>query len=137
MKRKIIFLVLILVLLGVFLFTSCNFFPSNQDREVYLYKINSIIKDMDFSTAKTYDGKIILYNTEREIIKEIPFEDYDKNIKFIYARKDESAIYFVISAVVDDEQGIMFVNDGSDRFLDGIKTIKRIGGNSYQYSSTY
>lgn len=133
MKRNICF-VLILVLLGVFFFTSCNS-TNNKKTEDYLYKINSIIKEMDFYTAKANDNKIILYDTKQEIIKEIPFENYDDSIKFIYARKENSTIYFVLSGSVDDEQGVMFVNDGSDDFLDGIKTINRMGGNSYQYST--
>ena len=69
------------------------------------------------------------------MIKEIPFEDYDDKIKFIYARKEDSVIYFILSGSVDDEQGIMFVNDNSDDFLDGINTIIRIGGNSYHYGT--
>ena len=133
MKRNVCF-VLILMIVGAFILVSCGY-SSNKNTEDYLYKINSIIKDMDFYTAKADDNKIILYNIEQEIIKEIPFEDYNGNIKFLYARKEESAIYFVISGSVDDEQGIMFVNDNSDGFLDGIKTINRIGGNSYQYST--
>ena len=133
MKRNICF-VLILVISGLFLFASCS---SSVDKktENYLYKINSIIKEMDFYTAKATDNKIILYNTKQEIIEEIPFEDYDDNIKFIYARKEDSTVYFVLDGSADDEQGIMFVNDDSDGFLDGIKTINRIGGNSYQYST--
>ena len=133
MKRNIC-IVSILALLGVFLFTSCNS-SSDKKTEDYLYNINSIIKEMDFYTAKVDDNKIILYDTEQEMIKEIPFENYDESIKFIYARKENSTIYFVLSGSVDDEQGVMFVNDGSDDFLDGIKTINRIGGNSYQYST--
>lgn len=133
MKRNVCF-VLILVILGMFILVSCGY-SNNKNIEEYLYKINSIIKDMDFYTAKVDENKIILYNTEQEMIKEIPFGDYNGNIKFIYARKEESAIYFVMSGSVDDEQGIMFVNDNSDGFLDGIKTINRIGGNSYQYST--
>lgn len=133
MKRNICF-VLIFVMIGVFFFTSCNS-TNNKKTEDYLHKINSIIKEMDFYTAKADDNKIILYDTEQEMIKEIPFENYDDSIKFIYARKENSTIYFVLSGSVDDEQGVMFVNDGSDDFLDGIKTIDRMGGNSYQYST--
>lgn len=133
MKRNICF-VLIFVMIGVFFFTSCNS-TNNKKTEDYLYKINSIIKEMDFYIAKADDNKIILYDTEQEMIKEIPFENYDDSIKFIYARKENSTIYFVLSGSVDDEQGVMFVNDGSDDFLDGIKTIDRMGGNSYQYST--
>ena len=133
MQRNICF-VLIFVMIGVFFFTSCNS-TNNKKTEDYLHEINSIIKEMDFYTAKANDNKIILYDTEQEMIKEIPFENYDDSIKFIYARKENSTIYFVLSGSVDDEQGVMFVNDGSDDFLNGIKTINRIGGNSYQYST--
>ena len=133
MKRNICF-VLIFVMIGVFFFTSCNS-TNNKKTEDYLHKINSIIKEMDFYTVKADDNKIILYDTEQEMIKEIPFKNYDDSIKFIYARKENSTIYFVLSGSVDDEQGVMFVNDGSDDFLDGIKTIDRMGGNSYQYST--
>lgn len=133
MKRNVC-LVLIFVMLGIFYLTSCDS-SSNKNTEDYLYKINSIIKDMDFYTAKANENKIRLYDNKQEMIKEIPFEDYNDNIEFIYARKEETAIYFVMSGSVDDEQGIMFVNDDSDDFLDGIKTITRIGGNSYQYST--
>lgn len=133
MKRNIC-IVLILALVGVFFFASCNS-SSNKKTEDYLYKINSIIKEMDFYTAKIDDNKIILYDNKQEMIKEIPFENYDNSINFIYARKENSTIYFVLNGSVDDEQGVMFVNDGSDDFLDGIKTINRIGGNSYQYST--
>ena len=115
MKRNIC-MVLILVLTGIFFFTSCNS-SSSKKTEDYLYNINSIIKEMGFYTAKVDDNKIILYDTEQEMIKEIPFENYDESIKFIYARKENSTIYFVLSGSVDDEQGIMFVNDNSDAFL--------------------
>ena len=121
MKRNICF-VLIFIMLEMFFLTSCDS-SSNKSTEDYLCKINSIIKDMNFYTAKANENKIILYDHKQEMIKEIPFEDYDDDMEFIYARKEESAIYFVISGSVDDEQGIMFVNDDSDDFLDGIKTI--------------
>jgi len=133
MKRNVCF-VLIIVMLGVILLDSCDF-SSNRDTEDYLYKINCLIRDMDFYTAKASQNKITLYNNEQEMIKEIPFEDYNSDIKFVYARKENSVIYFVTNLAVDDEKGVMFVNDGSDGFLDGIKTINRMGGNSYQYST--
>ncbi len=93
MQRNICF-VLIFVMIGVFFFTSCNS-TNNKKKEDYLHEINSIIKEMDFYTAKANDNKIILYDTEQEMIKEIPFENYDDSIKFIYARKENSTIYFV------------------------------------------
>ncbi len=132
--KKNICVVLIFVMIGVFFFTSCNSI-NNKKTEDYLHEINSIIKDMDFYIAKADDNKIILYDTKQEMIEEIPFEDYDDNIKFVYARKKDSVICFVISLAVDDEQGIMFINDDSNGVLDGIKSINRMGGNSYQYST--
>ena len=126
---------LILLIVFVMLFTtSCKLYNDSK-REDYFYKINSLIKDMDFFIAKASENKIELFDNNHELITEIPFEDYDDNIKFIYARKDDSVICFVISAAVDDEQGIMFINDHSNGVLDGIKSIERIGGNSYHYST--
>ena len=134
MKKIVCILLVFLVLLGIFFFDFYN--PSgNKNTEDYFYKINSIIKDMDFFTAKAIDDKIVLYNAKQKMIKEIPFEDYDDNIKFVYARKEGSVIYFIISLAIDDEQGIMFINDDSNGLLDGIKTINRVGGNSYGYST--
>lgn len=49
--------------------------------------------------------------------------------------KDGSTVWFIISGSVDDEQGIIFINDDSNSVLDGIKSIERIGGNSYYYST--
>ena len=132
MKRNKYFVLLIVF---VMLFTaSCKLY-NDKAREDYFYKINSLIKDLDFFTAKASENKIKLFGKNQELITEIPFEDYNDNIKFSYARKDESVIYFVISAAVDDEQGIMFINDDSNGVLDGIKSVERIGGNSYQYST--
>lgn len=126
--------IFVIVVLVVLLFNSCNAYNYEKTEE-YLYKVNTMIKDMDFYIAKAYENKIALYNAEQEMIKEIPFKDYDGSIKFIYARRKDCAIYFIISGSVDDEHGIMFVNDDSDGFLDGIKTINRIRGNSYQYNT--
>ncbi len=38
-------------------------------------------------------------------------------------------------SAVDDEKGIMFVNDDSDGILDGIHSLMRMGGNAYSYST--
>ncbi len=90
---------------------------------------------MDFYIARPEKDIIILYNDKDEPINEVQINEYDGKKNFIYARKDGTNIFFVINAAVDDEQGILFVNDGSDSILDGIKSIERIGGNSYKYST--
>ncbi len=102
-------------------------------KNIYIKSI-PLIKECDFDTAKAEDGKIILYS-DGEVTAELPFEDYRKDMRFIYARKDGEVIYFIISAAVDDEQGIMFVNDDSNGILDGIHSLTRVGGNAYSYST--
>jgi len=106
-----------------------------NEEEQYFRKINEIIKDLDFHSAKAKDGKIILYDKERNPASEIPFEEYDESRKFIYARKSDNIVYFITSGAVDDEWGIMFVNDGSDSMMDGVGSVTRINGNSYEYNT--
>ena len=137
MKKLIFYLplcALIAVLLFQFAWTNINIDNINE-QERYFRKINEIIKDLEFHSAKAEDGKIILYDNKYEPICEIPFESYDKSIKFIGAHKDDGIVYFITDGAVDDEWGIMFVNDGSDSMMDGIGSVTRIGGNSYEYDT--
>ena len=81
----------------------------------------------------------MLYDKDNKPISEIPFEEYDEKQKFIYARKSDDIVYFITGGAVDDEWGIMFVNDGiSDRMMDGgVGSATQIRGNSYEYSSMH
>lgn len=124
-----------LVLAAVLCLVFYNNSTSFSKEETYFYQINALIKDADFYTARVEEGKIVLYNAESEPICEMEFHDYDKSIKLIYVRKEGAVIHFITSGAVDDEQGIIFINDDSNRSLDGIKSLRRIGGNSYQYST--
>lgn len=134
MRRFSVFLFNMFILM--MLFTCCTGRP-DKDTDYYhsFYSVNSAIKDMDFYIARPEKDIIILYNDKDEPINEVQINEYDGKKNFIYARKDGTNIFFVINAAVDDEQGILFVNDGSDSILDGIKSIERIGGNSYKYST--
>ena len=137
MKKLIFYLPLYILIASIlFRFTSTNINIKNiNEQEQYFRKINEIIKDLEFHSAKAKDGKIILYNSKYEPISEITFEDYDKNIKFIGAHKDGGIIYFITAGAVDDEWGIMFVNDGSDSMMEGVGSVTQIGGNSYEYDT--
>ena len=106
-----------------------------NEEEQYFRKINEIIKDLEFFSAKAKDGKIILYDETRNPTSEIPFEEYDGSHKFIYARKSDDIVYFITGGAVDDEWGIMFVNDGSDSMMDGVGSATKIGGNAYEYDT--
>lgn len=129
-----------LIIINVFLFTNCaiaNQQVSSSERDIYYCKINSLIKDEDFSTAKIEESKIILYDEKRETKKEIIFDEYDKRIPVLGIRKDEDLIFFVEWGVVDDEGGIVFMNNELKSILDGIYHIDRIGGNYFEYSTMY
>jgi len=132
MKKILAALVLALLFTGVI---GCA--NSNADLEEYCYKVNERIKDTEFFTAKISGDKVILYADDGEETGKIDISDADGSIgkKIKYIRKENNNVYFITSRVVDDETGIMFINDNSNKALDGIKKAERIGGNSYSYSS--
>ena len=139
MKKVIFYLPLcILIAAIIFQFVGININIENiNEQERYFRKINEIIKDLEFHSAKAKDGKIILYDEARNPISEIPFEEYDRSKKFIYARKSDDIVYFITSGAVDDEWGIMFVNDDSDSMMDGVGSATKINGNSYEYDTMH
>ncbi len=135
MNRLIKYSVLCFVMSGLFIFSGCQ--NNNYSvMEEYCYKINSVIKDVDFHTAKIKESKIVLYDNKNVEIRQIAFEEYEINKRITVIRKDGARVYFTISGTVDDEQGIVFINDSSNAVLDGIKSMERIGGNSYRYSTS-
>lgn len=101
----------------------------------YCYIINDQIKELEFFKAYIRNGKIELFNENNEKSMEILFAQYEEKFDIKYIRKENNNIYFIFSGMVDDEEGIMFINDESNHVLDGIKKIKRVGGNVYQYST--
>lgn len=127
------FILICLCIGAVLCLAGCN--GNAEDSEEYFYEINKRIKDEEFCTAKVKPGKIVLYDAQQNPIRELPFESYDKNITLLFARKEGALIFFVTSAAVDDEQGILFINDDSNKVLNGIHSIKRVGGNSYEYDT--
>ncbi|MBR5390203.1 MAG: hypothetical protein IK141_02745 [Clostridia bacterium] len=135
MKKHILQIEAILtVVIMLAALSACHKQQDNQEYE-YFYVINKIVKDDDFFTANVDDYKIQLYDRDLNQIAELPFASYNPKIQVLEIRKDGSIIYFVTKGVVDDEEGIFFINDDMNQILDGIKSIKRIGGNSYQYST--
>ena len=144
MKKFVMILSLFLVFLLILSCIAVGILYSYNKKDIhkqerYFGKINSIIKDLDFHIAKAKDSKIILYNKELDPISEIPFEEYDENIKFIGAHKDGPVVYFATSGMVDNENGIMFINDEANELLREATKLVRIaiGGNSYEYSTVY
>lgn len=78
MKSLIKYSTLLFTIVVMLMISACNTHNYNE-MEVYCYKINSIVKDIDFHTAKVKDKKIIFYDDKNIQIKEVPFEDYEKN----------------------------------------------------------
>ena len=135
MNRLIKYSILFFVMSVLLIFSGCQNYDYSAMEE-YCYKINSVIKDIDFHTAEIKEGKIVLYDQKNAEIQQITFKDYENDKRIISVRKDGDIVYFIISGAVDDEQGIVFINDDSNSMLDGIKRLERIGGNSYRYSTS-
>ena len=106
---------------------------TQEDRQVelelYCWEINEQIRDQDFFTARISDGMITLKDRDGTVVGELPFEGYDKktNRQLVYIRKNETLMYFITGASVDDEWGIMIVNDDSDDIMQGINRLERYG----------
>lgn len=134
--KKVIFISFVCALM-VFLF-SCGSVGSDvgdQRRIEYCREINNLLAMEEFITAKIDEGFITLFDSEREIIKEIALPNYDKSIDIIYVRKENSVIYFITSGAVDDEEGYMFINGDENKIFDGLWSVERVTGNGYAYST--
>lgn len=134
MKKNLTFLLICFCLL-IYLLISKYERISYNELDEYCYNINNILMNYNFNKANLEKNYIALYSDENILINEIEFDFYDENKKILYIRKDENKIFFILNGTVDDEDGILFVNDSSDSMMDGIIKLKRLGGNSYYYST--
>ena len=122
----------LLVVLLLFLLCACRGQEANND---YFYEINQLIKEKDFLTANVEKGRILLYDGGEAPIEIIPFDAFDDSVTLRYIRKEENRLFFVVSAAVDDENGVVFMNDAAGNALEGIQSLERIGGNAYYYDT--
>lgn len=129
MKRILTVIVCLIVALT---FASCGA-KSTEEYDLYCYEINKIIKDVDFDKGNIADGKIVLYNDGAKVFYQ-DYEGYNSDFDIEYIRKEEGKIFFVLSTAVDDDEGIVFINDDTNSLMDGLSSLKRINGNSYKYN---
>ena len=138
MKKTLAILLAASTALMIIFFCGCSDI-SDTELESCCHSINELIRDIDFSRGEINGNIVTLYSDKNEKINEITIGqdniEVGKLIKYI--RKEGNIIYFIRSVAVDDEYGIMFINDESNNLLNGIKKAERIGGNSYSYSSRY
>lgn len=106
-----------------------------QETIDYCYQINKIIKDLDFYLAKVSEDGIVLYDRDFQELETVPFDGYKRHIDIMGIQKDGGRIYFILLGSVDDDWGLLFVNDGTDGIMDGIHSLERAGGNSYYYDT--
>ena len=132
-KKLIIFFVLFALMGTVSVVAELFDKPSNKETDYYT-SINQTIKDQDFYIARVSDSEISLYDKNNIIVETIGFDFYDRSIPLVYIRKEHGNLYFVTAGSVDDEYGVVFMNDSTNN-LDGIISLERIGGNSYLYST--
>ena len=107
--------------------------PNSAEIEYYT-SINRMIKDQDFYTARVSKGQITLYDKNNIIVETMGFDFYDRSIPLVTIRKEFGNLYFVTVGSVDDEYGVVFMNDSTNN-LDGIMSLERIGGNAFLYST--
>lgn len=136
-KKRLILLIVIMIVIILGVVSWLTILPQySTNRNDYYYSINSLIKDYSFSIAKIEDDKIVLYGVEGEQIDAVDFKKSCDSKNPIYIRKYRNNLFFVENVAIDDENGILFINDNSNEILDGIWSIKRVGGNSYKYSTS-
>ena len=107
--------------------------PNSAEIEYYT-SINRMIKDQDFYTARVSEGEISLYDKNNIIVETMGFDFYDRSIPLVTIRKEFGNLYFVTARSVDDEYGVVFMNDSANN-LDGIMSLERVGGNAFLYST--
>ena len=135
MYLKRFILLFLAISLSALCLSGCTV-TSNVDIADYCNIINQRLTNADFFKAFVSDGVIKLYDSDDILIDEILFDAYDKSKRIVYIRKEGSRLYFILGGSVDDEYGIMFINDADNDFLDGIHSVERVGGNSYEYSTS-
>ena len=132
MKKILLFALLAAVILFGLVYGNLP----HTDAEHYFHQINDLLKDADFSTAEVEDGQIILFDAAGEPIKTLPFDSYDKRVRLEYIRREGAAIFYITGGWLDDEDGMMFINDSDyNSVLDGVKPITRVSGNAYRFST--
>ena len=94
-----------------------------------------MVKDIDFLTGRIENATLTLKDSSGNCVFTAPVEEELKTIGNIRFHKSDNVIYYVLSGSVDDEDGIMFINDAGNGVLDGVKKVERIGGNYYRYST--
>lgn len=110
------YLWLVLLAAGLSTLFACGDWK-NKDRQMLkesCYKINQMVKDVDFHSGQIQEDTLVLFDKEHMPVKEIPLTDTKIPVKIL---------------------GILFINDSSNDVLSGIKEIQRVGGNSYLYST--
>lgn len=109
-----------------------------EDTVRYCDRINALIKDREFFTAKVTPNGIVLYGKTFEELETVPFEDYDPWIDIMGIRKSEGTLHFILLGSVDDEWGLLFVNDETAKvnsIMNGIYSLERAGGNCFYYDT--
>lgn len=116
-------------------------FDYYAEYEPYCARLNEFLKEESFDVAVVEPGKIVLKNSERKVIKTIPFSDYDSSCSIWggITKNEENDIFIPLGGAVDDVSGLVFVNkpehDINTVREDGIQQLKLVGENCYYYST--
>lgn len=94
-----------------------------------------MVRDMDFATGCFEGGILTLYDIVGNQLMTIDV-DHASRVGRTMLRKDlqEEQIYFVLGGSVDDEYGVLYTERNQVN-MDGLWSIKRMGGNCFYYQT--
>ena len=138
MKRWVVPVIIALVVCLTFGVYAMYSDQRKEDTVHYCAQINGLLKDREFFTAKVEQNGLVLYDNSFEELETVPFDSYDDRVDIMGIHKTDGLIYFVLLGSVDDEWGLLFVNDESTSIIsimNGIHSLERAGVNCYYYDT--
>ena len=125
-KRRILIGICLIFVIGLLFYYLVFVHKSRTQYIAYCSQINEILKEEEFFVASAQSNPLELKDQDFSIIKKIEFPNFDKNYRIYGISKDEhNNIYFPLGGAVDDNWGIVFVNDPSiNCYFDEVDWIK-------------
>ncbi|PWL44983.1 MAG: hypothetical protein DBY45_04855 [Clostridiales bacterium] len=125
-KRRILIGVCLVLVIGLLFYYFIFIHKSRAQYIAYCSQINEILNEEEFFVASVWSNPLELNDRHFSIIKKIEFPNFDKHYRIYGISKDENKnIYFALGGAVDDNWGILFINDPSvNLHFDGIDWIK-------------
>ena len=113
------------------LITNEQYYRESGKTAVNLWGLNGLLVRNDEIFSQDGHGSSDAAYSSETVVREYDYDAYGNEISY----ENDDNPYRYCSEYYDDESGIVFVNSDLNNLLDGIKSLKRVGGNSYQYNT--